>query len=101
MDCFVLLWMFDDRWLCRLRPAIHEQLLLGPIFINIVVLVATIYDRLQCDTARKGLLIDCMAVQAALLIMELAMFRRLVRARRNVRTSDKAERSKSAAYQHR
>jgi hypothetical protein len=67
MDCFVLLWMFDDRWLCKFQPQLHEQLLLAPIFVNLCVLVATIYDKLQCYTANVASLVDCMAVQAALL----------------------------------
>lgn len=99
MNCFTLLWMFDSRWLCRFRPLIHEQLLLGPLFVNTSLITALVYDCLHCEIAHPELL-ALIALLAFLVCLEVSMYLRLVRTRRVVMYPSMSELAGGGSYQH-
>lgn len=82
MNCFITLWMFDARWLCRLRPMLYEQLILGPLFVNTSLITALVYDCLECDSREQ--LYAVISLLSFITCVEIRMYLQLTRLRRTV-----------------
>lgn len=79
MDCFVLLWLLDQRWLCGLKSQLHENLLVGLIAFHGIATMELLY---RCQIGAKE--IGWLTIEGTLLVLETLVYRRLLRKKEEV-----------------